>query len=110
MTNATYDELRGHVEEIAAAGAIGPEHPYGSTASEFNPLAEERLSQETIDANVRRIVRWAATRSDFYQEWFHDHGVRVDDIRGQAELALIPPVDKKIIQDDQERAPPFGRL
>ncbi|MGE0629626.1 MAG: phenylacetate--CoA ligase family protein, partial [Hyphomicrobiaceae bacterium] len=71
---------------------------------------EERLSQETFEANVSRIVRWAATRYVFYQEWFHDLGVRVDDIRGQAELALIPPVVKQINLDDQVRAPPFGRL
>lgn len=80
--------------------------PYRQAVSDL--VALERASAEEIHRQqgerLRRIVSWAYARSRYYREAFDSARVAPGDIRGLADLRLLPLVDKEALR---ERGPDF---
>lgn len=58
------------------------------------------------DAAVRRTVEFAATNVPYYRDLFAERGIRASDIRGAADLHVIPMLDKDIVQREGARLRP----
>ncbi len=54
------------------------------------------------DRRLREFLT-AASILPFYRQWFGDHGVRVQDVRGLDDLHVLPVLTKAIVRDAQDR-------
>jgi phenylacetate-CoA ligase len=81
-------------------------HPLGPamrrTLSRLDRAGLEEL-QDFQDAQLRRMVAWAVRRSPFYRSWFAENGVSPRDIRTQADLGLLPLIDRDHLSAEPER-------
>ena len=62
----------------------------------------ERLL-ELQDERLRRVVKHAYNHVPFYQDYFHDNGLKPQDIQGQKDIYKLPIIDKEIIRQDSSR-------
>jgi phenylacetate-CoA ligase len=65
----------------------------------FAPDALARLQDELL----RRVVRQAATQVPYYRDLFRTLKLAPDDIRTQADLAVLPPLTKALIHEQGAR-------
>ncbi len=64
--------------------------------TERMPLEELRAWQ---DGRVRELVQWAHARVPYYREVFRERGLEPGDIRGAADLKLLPLLTKEILRE-----------
>ncbi len=86
-------------------------------ATDYRRYWDEAL--ETMPRNVLRehqlkllrdTVALACERSPFYQRSLKEAGLGPDDLTCLEDLAKFPFIDKKILRERQEAAPPYGDL
>ncbi len=68
-------------------------------------LPRERL-QAIQDAEVRRVVAFAASAVPYYRDVFARERLRPADIRGAADLVHLPTLDKTTVQEQGDRLRP----
>src|SRR5678816_4236245 len=62
-----------------------------------------------IQQRVRRTVEFAATCVPYYRELFARERIKPTHIRGAADLAILPMLDKATVQAEGERLRPDRR-
>lgn len=62
---------------------------------ELQPAGAIRQYQ---DKELQRLTGYLRQFSPFYKEWFAKHGIDTDQVRGIADLQIIPPVTKEDLQ------------
>jgi phenylacetate-coenzyme A ligase PaaK-like adenylate-forming protein len=65
-------------------------------------LAVERFDEEAIrrlqHARLRKLLRYVLRKSSFYRNYYGDHGITEDNIRGVA-LQDLPAIDKPLVME-----------
>lgn len=94
-----------------------PQYPRHYLPPESSEYWNRRL--ETMDPaeraqiileKLRHQVRYAYTRSGFYQEFYRDVSVDPANLRSFEEFAQLPILTKEEVRVEQERHPPYGRF
>lgn len=77
--------------------------PYRRATGEL--MRSERWTLERMrayqDEQVRRLVSWAYARSPFYRQAWDAVGVGPNDVRGAADLAHLPIIDKAVVREHE---------
>lgn len=93
------DEYRQLIHDYPLGGGF-LERYCGMSRGELEDLQERRF----------QVVVDSAWRTPFYRNLWGEAGIGRDDIRGLADLAALPIVDKTTLMADIARHPPFGSL
>jgi phenylacetate-CoA ligase len=95
--------------KAAAGDRVAADYPLGPAFLErFAGMPGERL-RDLQERRFRDVVA-AAWATPFYRRLWVAHGVARGDVRGLADLAHLPIVDKAAIVADVAEHPPFGSL
>jgi phenylacetate-CoA ligase len=68
-----------------------------STIIEFTGLAPAQR-KDWILRRMQHIVNFAVREVPFYRNWYGEHGFKPSDLKTFEDIALIPPIDKNILQ------------
>ena len=80
--------------------AIIAAHLLGERRAAFAARAELDARR---DRRIRRIVRYAARHVPYYRDWFAVAGIDPRSVRGAAQLARLPILDREVVRAAPER-------
>lgn len=65
----------------------------------------ETMSRGDLDAlveeRIRYTVKYASEHSPFYRKWFHEHGIKLSEVRTHEDLRGLPIISGRTIRENQ---------